>query len=302
MCGLPPGSPHPHIIITIQETGMQMNDIAKQVDFTGKTVVITGATAGIGAGCARVFAQAGADVAFCARNSERGHAFLDELNEAGRGRHSFWICDVSDHHQIGTMMNEIAVYYGRIDILVNNAGFHPPHKPIDEFSVEYFREIVDLNLTSVFAACKYALPHIRKQRGTVINIGSLVGSMGQEWATVYCATKAGISGLTKALAIDEARNGVRVNVVLPGNVVTENRQKFAEESGDPAGLEGLIDSWQWAARSAQAEEIGGVCLFLASGFANYITGSEIIVSGGSELGYGVKHPPMFGERHMITPL
>ena len=270
-----------------------MNAINQMIDLTGKTVIVTGGSSGIGEGCVRVFAEANANVAFCARGRSRGEELLNKLRSCGSGKHSFWVCDVSRHLEIEEMVNNVHKKYGRIDCLINNAGYHPPHNPIDAFSVEYFREIVDMNLTSAFAACKYSLPYIREAHGAIINIGSLVGSVGQEWASVYCATKAGIVGLTKALAIDEARYNVRVNVVLPGNIVTDNRKKFVSESTDPEGLDKLIDSWQWAARSGEIEETGRVCLFLASDLSSYMTGCELILSGGTELGYGVKHPPMF---------
>jgi len=262
-------------------------------NFYGKTVIITGGSTGIGEGCVRVFAGAGANVAYCARDKERGRALLKELSFIGKGMCSFWVCDVSKPGEFRTFIDQVAAKYGRIDCLVNNAGYHPPHKPIGDFSVDDFVSLLNTNLVSVFAGCKYALPHLRKTKGTIINMGSLVGLIGQEWATIYCATKGGISAFTKALAIDEARYGVRVNVVLPGNIITANRNKFVSQSGDPKGLNKIIDSWQWMERSGKIEEVGNLCLFLASEMSSYITGCEINISGGSELGYGKKSPPMF---------
>ena len=147
-----------------------------------------------------------------------------------------------------------------------------------------------LNLVSYFAACKYALPHLRRTHGSIINMSSLVGAMGQEWATTYCATKGGITAFTKALAIDEARNGVRVNVILPGNIETPLEIGFIQSKPNRKETEEFIDSWQWAGRRGTIEELGGACVFLASDQASYITGVELIVSGGSELGYGIKWP------------
>ena len=191
-------------------------------------------------------------------------------------------------------MTGLLTSIGRLDCLINNAGTHPPHKSIDEFSVDEFRDLLDLNLVSYFAACKYALPHIRKVRGSIINMGSLVGTMGQQLATIYCATKGGISAFTKALAIEEARHGVRVNAVLPGNILSNSRIEGVAQSENPEELDKLVDSWQWAGRSGTNEEAGYVCLFLASDWASYVTGIDLIISGGSELGYGVKAPWKIG--------
>ena len=106
--------------------------------------------------------------------------------------------------------------HGRLDCLVNNAGWHPPHRPIDDFTVQEFRDLLELNLVSVFDLCRLALPHLRKTRGNIINMASLVGSMGQLHATTYVATKGALLGFTKALAVDEATHDVRVNSVSPG--------------------------------------------------------------------------------------
>jgi len=270
-----------------------MADTVGLADLCGKTVIVTGGSTGIGEGCVRAFAGAGANVVYCARDKERGMALLDELSSVGKGMCSFWMCDVSKPDEFRALIDHTAEKYGRLDCLINNAGYHPPHKPIDDFSVEDFSSLLNTNLVSMFAGCKYALPYLRKTKGTIINMGSLVGLMGQEWATIYCATKGGISGFTKALAIDEARYGVRVNVVLPGNIITDNRKKFVNQSADPKGLDEFIDSWQWMGRSGGIDEVGNLCLFLASEMSSYITGCEFIISGGAELGYGRKCPPMF---------
>ena len=259
-----------------------------------KVTLITGGSKGIGSGCARVFVQAGAMVVICARGKEVGGALATELNSQGPGECHFQQCNVAVPEDIYRVIDWTVDKYGRLDCLINNAGTHPPHKSIDEFSVDEFRDLLDLNLVSYFAACKYALPHIRKVRGSIINMGSLVGTMGQQLATIYCATKGGISAFTKALAIEEARHGVRVNAVLPGNILSNSRIEGVAQSENPEELDKLVDSWQWAGRSGTNEEAGYVCLFLASDWASYVTGIDLIISGGSELGYGVKAPWKIG--------
>ena len=182
-----------------------------------KVALITGGSKGIGAGCARVFVEAGARVAICARGREDGERLAGELTAAGPGQCDFHCCDVTRPDEVREVIDWTVNRHGRLDCLINNAGTHPPHKPIDEFSVEDFRSLFETNLVSYFVACKHALPHLRRVRGSVINMSSLVGSMGQQLATIYCATKGGITAFTKALAIEEARYGVRVNSVAPGN-------------------------------------------------------------------------------------
>ena len=160
--------------------------------YRDKVVIITGGTKGIGEGCVRTFVDAGSRVVFCARQQDEGDTLAAELNGLGRGEALFIHCDVSKTDEIENLIEVTVTRLGRIDCLINNAGWHPPHKPIDDFSVDEFRELLDLNLISVFTACKYALPHLRKTKGNIINMSSLVGAMGQLYATTYVATKGAI--------------------------------------------------------------------------------------------------------------
>ena len=261
--------------------------------YTDRVALITGGSKGIGAGCARVFVDAGAKVVICARGAEAGEALAKELSEKGPGTCHFEACDVSKPGDIHRIVDRTIELHGRLDCLLNNAGYHPPHKPIDDFTVEEFQDLLQTNLVSYFAACQRALPHLRKTRGSIINMGSLVGRIGQEAATTYCATKGGISAFTKALAIEEARHGVRVNCVLPGNIHSDSRRQAAVASDDPNGFDAWLDSHQPTGRSGTPEEVGQLCLFLASDASSYMTGTEVIISSGSELGYGVKYPLSF---------
>ena len=239
---------------------------------------------GIGEGCARVFVQAGAPVVICARGAKKGEALAAELTEAGPGTCNFVKCDVTKSDQIRQLIEKTLQMHGRLDCLINNAGRHPDHHPIDDFSVEEFEELLKLNLVSCFAAAKFALPHLRRTKGSIINMGSLVGTIGQQEATTYVATKAAISGLTKALAIDEAKHGVRVNAVLPGNINSPAALALPKDLYEEAA------GWSWQNRWGEIEEVGHACLFLASDEARFITGIDLVISGGAELGYGSKKP------------
>lgn len=259
----------------------------------GKVVLITGGSKGIGAGCAMAFVAAGARVVICARGIQAGQALASKLTAAGPGICHFEPCDVSKAEDIRRVVDQTVELGGRLDCLINNAGFSPPPGAIDDFSLEAFWEVLRTNLISYFLACKQALPHLRKTRGNIINVGSLVGITGQEGATTYCASKGAISAFTKALAIDEARHGVRVNAVLPGNILTDSRAKFVASSPNAEALDQWADSLQPLGRSGTIEEVGQVCLFLAGDAASFLTGTEIVISGGAELGYGIKYPAKF---------
>jgi NAD(P)-dependent dehydrogenase (short-subunit alcohol dehydrogenase family) len=255
--------------------------------YKDKVTIVTGGSKGIGEGCVRVFVEAGSKVVFCSRGKEAGKAIEAEVNKKGPGKAEFMPCDVSKPDEIKKMIDATVAKYGRLDCLINNAGWHPPHKTIDDFSIEDFRSLLDLNLVSIFAACKFALPHLRKTKGNIINMSSLVGIMGQPGATTYVATKGGITSLSKALAIDEAAHGVRVNSVSPGNVYTPLWQEAIDAAPDPKKCRADGDAAQLVGRMGTIEETGKLCLFIAAD-ATFTTGVDHILSGGAELSYGRK--------------
>ena len=255
------------------------------MEYTDKVVIVTGGTKGIGLGCVRAFLGAGAKVVFCSRKRDEGDVLAAELSVGGDAY--FVKCDVSKEEEVQNLIDRTVEKYGRIDCLINNAGWHPPHKPIDDFTVEEFRDVLDLNLVSMFAACKFALPHVRKTKGNIINMSSLVGMMGQIHAVTYVASKGAISAFTKALAIDEAEHGVRVNSVTPGNIYTPLWQEAIDASDDPAKTRADGDAAQLLGRMGTIEEAGKLCVFIAAE-ATFTTGVDHIISGGAELGYGRK--------------
>lgn len=256
--------------------------------YQDRVVVVTGGTKGIGLGCVRVFVEeGGAEVVFCARNEAEGKAVESAVNARGPGRAHFVRCDVSQPDDVRALIDGAAQRHGRLDCLINNAGWHPPHRPIDDFSVQDLRDLLELNLVSVFAACKFALPHLRRTRGNIINMSSLVAAMGQLHATTYVATKGALTAFTKALAIDEAAHEVRVNAVSPGNVYTPLWQEAIDASADPAATRAAGDAAQLLGRMGTIEEAGRLCLYLAAD-ATFTTGVDHVLSGGAELGYGRK--------------
>lgn len=258
--------------------------------YTDKIVFITGGAKGIGAGCTRVFVDAGARVTIYDRDKLAGEELAQQLTHKGPGTCDILAGDVTRSDDLARAVSRTAERYGRLDCLLNNAGYHPPLKVIDDFSAQDFRDNFEANVVSYFVASKTALPHLRKAKGSIINIGSLAGQLGEAGSAIYCATKAAISGFTKALALEETNHGVRVNVILPGNIISWGRLAAAAHREDGDQWEAELDSHQPTGRSGTVEEVGQLCLFLASDAASYLTGVEVIISGGSELGYGIKHP------------
>jgi NAD(P)-dependent dehydrogenase (short-subunit alcohol dehydrogenase family) len=257
------------------------------VRYAEKVVVVTGGSRGIGEGCVRVFVGAGAQVMFCARDERAGQALAAEVTEKGPGEAVFRRADVSKTAEVEALIDAAVARYGRLDCLINNAGWHPPHKPIDDFSYQEFRDLFELNVMSLFAACRRALPHLRQTKGNIINLSSLVGQMGQLHATTYVATKGAITAFTKALAVDEAAHDVRVNSVSPGNIYTPLWQEAIDASADPVKTRADGDAAQLLGRMGTIEETGRLCLFLAAE-ATFTTGVDHIQSGGAELAYGRK--------------
>jgi NAD(P)-dependent dehydrogenase (short-subunit alcohol dehydrogenase family) len=255
--------------------------------YANKVVIVTGGTKGIGEGCVRAFVEAGSAVVFCARDATAGNALAEAVSAGGPGRADFLRCDVSRVDEVERLIDFSVDRHGRLDCLVNNAGWHPPHKPIDDFSYRELRDLLELNFVSMFAACKRALPHLRKTKGNIINMSSLVGSMGQLHATTYVATKGAITAFSKALAVDEAAHDVRVNSVSPGNVMTPLWQEAIDGAPDPAKCRADGEAAQLLGRMGTIQEAGRLCVFLAAD-ATFTTGVDHILSGGAELAYGRK--------------
>ena len=258
--------------------------------YADKVVIVTGGSSGIGKGCAHEFVKAGSKVVVCCNDEDEGAAVATSLRTIAQApaQASFVYCDVRKNEDIQNLIETTISSYGKLDCLINNAGWHPPHKPIDDFSVDEFRDLINLNLVSVFTACKLALPYLRQTRGNIINMASLVATIGQRHAATYVATKGAITALTKALAIDEAPHGVRVNSVSPGNIYTPLWQEAIDAANDPQQYRADGEAAQLMARMGTIEEVGRLCLFIAAE-ASFTTGVDHIVSGGAELGYGRKN-------------
>ncbi len=253
--------------------------------FENKVVIITGGSKGIGAGCASVFCAEGGTVKILDVDRKNGEALAKSLTERGPGQVVFAECDVSIPEQLKQHIDETAEHFSRLDCIINNAGVHPPAQSIDEISTEELDAVLRVNFLSTFAGAKFALPHLRKTKGTIINMSSMTAVLGQPESSAYVASKAAQLGFTKALAVEVGHEGIRVNAILPSNVDTPLMREWANTLDDPESALQRISKLQVFGRMADPEEIGRACLFLATEDSSFITGQGIQVDGGASLDY-----------------
>ena len=239
-----------------------------------KTVLITGAAKGIGAACARAFAREGYCVVIHYHNSrEQALALCDELN--GMGADVMAVCaDLTDRSAIADMFSAVSDRFGTLSVLVNNAGVALVKLFTDTSDDEWDR-MISADLTAAAACCRAVLPDmIRRHSGCIVNIASMWGEVGASCEVAYSAAKAGIIGLTKALAKEVAPSGVRVNAVSPGVIMTDMMKDFSED--DLVTLRDEIP----LGTLGMPEDVAEAVVFLASVKASYITGQVLSVNGG----------------------
>lgn len=248
-----------------------------------KVAIVTGSSKGIGEGIARIFSREGAKVVVTCRTEKDGLEMARELG-SDKGRALFVKTDVTNTDDIQNLIAKTVSTFGKIDVLVNNAGYHLS-KNAEETSEEEWTFIQDTNLRSTFRCCKYALPHLKKTKGNIINISSMVGVVGQPNAAAYAATKGGQIALTKNMAIDFAPFGVRVNVICPGWIQTPLVEDWFSQQKDPDAARKYIYSVHPLGRIGTIEECGYLAAFIASDEALFITGARFDIDGGVTLGY-----------------
>ena len=249
----------------------------------GKVAIVTGSSKGIGEGIARVFSAEGAKVVVVCRNETEGTRMARELGSA-EGRAIFVKTDVRESASIRSLIDTTVETFGRLDIFVNNAGYHIS-KNVEETSEEEWEFIIETNLRSTFLCSKYAIPHLRKTRGNIINISSMVGLVGQPNAGAYSATKGGQISMSKGMAIDFAPDGIRVNVICPGWIQTPLVEDWFGQQKDPDAARAYIYGQHPLGRIGTIEECGKAALYLASEDAAFVTGITLNIDGGVTLGY-----------------
>ncbi|NMM07969.1 glucose 1-dehydrogenase [Polaromonas sp.] len=246
-------------------------------DLQGKVALVTGGNGGIGLAMARGLADAGARVAVVGRNPVKLLAAVASLGQQGKeSQAKAYAVDVCDEAAVSTLMAQLIEDFGRLDILVNNAGINI-RKQVQDLSLTEWNAVMDTNLTSAFLCSRTAFPHLKKQGGKVINIGSMTSIFGASFAPAYSASKGGIVQLTRALATAWAADNIQVNAILPGWIDTELTQKARAEVN---GLNERILARTPAGRWGKPQDLAGIAVFLSSAASDFITGTAIPVDGG----------------------
>lgn len=240
-----------------------------------KTAIVTGASKGIGKAIAKAFAEMGANVVISSRKQEAIAAVTEEFHKEG-----LEVTPIAAHNgkiqELHELVDKTVAKYGQIDIIVNNAATNPAFGPAIQTDEAVFDKIMQVNVKGAFELCKKAYPELKKRKGNIINIASVVGIRPDNFTAIYSVSKSAIISLTQALAKDWASEGVRVNGICPGLIQT----KMSEALWKNEQIHQQLLSTIPLNRMGQPDEIAGLALFLASEAASYCTGGIYVADGG----------------------
>ncbi|MFM9852256.1 MAG: SDR family oxidoreductase [Sphingomonadaceae bacterium] len=242
-----------------------------RIELTGQTAIVTGGTRGLGYYIAARLAEAGCDVFVCGRNAPA--SLPDGV--------AFSACDVRNPEKVAAFVNEVALKSGRIDIVVNNAGGSPQHDAASA-SPRFVEALVGLNLLGPLYMAQAAYPHMAKAKhGCIVNIASVSGVRPSPGTAIYGAAKAGLLNLTQSLAQEWGKDGIRVNAIIAGLMITEN----AESTYGDAGAQAKVGASMPLGRMGTGDDIAGAVLWLCSELAGWVSGARLHVDGGGERPY-----------------
>jgi NAD(P)-dependent dehydrogenase (short-subunit alcohol dehydrogenase family) len=245
--------------------------------FTGKVAFVTGAASGIGRATAVAFAAEGARVAILDRTEDALRDTADAIRSAG-GEVLVIACDVSQPEQVETAVGTVVTTFGRLDVAFNNAGVENKAAPVAEIELDEWDRILDINLRGTFVCMKHELTQmVRQGGGVIVNTSSGAGIRGVAGGASYAASKHAIIGLTKSAALDYAKQNIRVNAILPGNIETPMMDRFT--GGD---IQKAIDL-EPVGRLGKSEEIADAVLWMSADLGAFVTGAAISVDGGWSL-------------------
>ncbi|MCQ2066545.1 MAG: 3-oxoacyl-[acyl-carrier-protein] reductase [Bacteroidaceae bacterium] len=244
---------------------------------TGRTVLVTGATRGIGYAMARCFIEEGAEVPFIYRTSVDRAREIEEEFQAKGAKVKGYRLDIASFEEVSRTISQIVADFGKIDVLVNNAGITRDGLSF-RLSEEAWDEVIDTNLKSAFNCIHACVPTMLRQRsGCILSVTSIVGMHGNAGQASYAASKSGLVGLTKSVAKELASRGIRANLIAPGFIRTEMTEKVGED---------LMNQWIKdipMQRAGTPEEVAKAALFLISDNASYITGQVLAIDGGKSM-------------------
>ena len=241
---------------------------------SGKTALITGASKGLGKAMALAFADAGARLALASRDTELLAAVQAECRARGAEAEIYQV-DVTSEEQVEQLRRDVLARFGKLTVLVNNAGINI-RRPITEFTLAEWHQILDTNLTSVFLMCRAFVPHLETGCGRIINLASMMAHVSIAHRVPYSASKFGILGLTKSLALELAAQGITVNAISPGPCATEINTPILNNPELLAKFTAQLP----VGRFGKPEEIAALAVFLASGDSGFITGTDVVIDGG----------------------
>ena len=244
--------------------------------FSGKTVLITGAASGIGRACAQAFAAEDAALFLCDINADGLQVVADALSGNVKTR----VLDVTRSADCRAAVDEAVAELGQLDVLCNIAGIALPHH-FHQLSDDEWDKILAVNVSSVMYMSRAAIPHLLKQGGNIVNMASISGLMGQDYTSAYCATKGAVVMLTKSIALEYAKQGLRCNAICPGGVQTELVQRFS--APEDIDFE-LMARYMPLTEMAEAEDVANSVLFLTSQDARHINGVALPLDAGVSAG------------------
>jgi NAD(P)-dependent dehydrogenase (short-subunit alcohol dehydrogenase family) len=243
-----------------------------------RVAIVTGGAYGIGRAIVQQFASHNDSVVIADINSDRGVSLERSLQKQGF-RAIFVKTDVRVETEIETLISTAAGTFGKVDVLCNNAGIEY-YRRADEYTAQEWSAITDTNLSGTFLCSKYAFPYLRVTKGCIVNISSVQAFATESQISVYAASKAGILGLTRGMALDFAPEGVRVNAICPGAIQTGMMEPFLAGEADVETALRTLGEKIPLGRVGQPEDVAEAVFFLASSAARYITGASLVVDGG----------------------
>jgi NAD(P)-dependent dehydrogenase (short-subunit alcohol dehydrogenase family) len=246
-----------------------------------KVALITGGTTGIGIATAKLFLENGAKVVIAGRRQDQGKTAIKLLKQTNANIH-FVQADVSKSNEVQHLVKEVVSAYGKLDIAFNNAGIEGFFGPIDETTEEQFDEVMNINLKGVWLSCKYEIEQFKKQGtgGAIVNTSSWLARGAFAGSAVYSGSKAALDGMARALAVETAHLGIRVNNVQPGYIQTPMFDRFFSDDAQKEPLKRHAP----AGRFGTSEDVAELVLWLSGPSATFVTGESILVDGGLAIG------------------